>query len=272
MKTRITYPKVAGIYKLTCNVNGKIYIGKSVNIRRRLNDHKNCAKNGEGGFHLRNAIIKHGWNNFVVDIIERFDIFDKLQDNAMLLKLESYYIKKYNSIDRSIGYNLCSYSNDRTGIPRTQETKEKLRLANLGRIHSDETKNLLSELASGENHPMWGKHYDKDKLNSRSGENSCWYGKTGSSHPAYGRSHTHDAKIKIKNKRATQDVSYLKHQIIQFDLNTGEYIKTWDCSVTAGNALGIAPRSIRAVCNKEKCSKNAICKSAGGFGWKFPSL
>ena len=36
--------KSAGIYKLTCSTNGKIYIGKAVNLYKRLNRHKNCAK------------------------------------------------------------------------------------------------------------------------------------------------------------------------------------------------------------------------------------
>lgn len=42
MGKHIIYPKAAGIYKLTCDNNGKIYIGKSINIRKRLESHKNC--------------------------------------------------------------------------------------------------------------------------------------------------------------------------------------------------------------------------------------
>ena len=34
-----------GIYKITNNVNGKIYIGQSVNIEKRWKDHISASKN-----------------------------------------------------------------------------------------------------------------------------------------------------------------------------------------------------------------------------------
>ena len=44
MGPNVEYPKEAGIYKLTCSDNGKIYIGKAVNLYNRINAHKNLSK------------------------------------------------------------------------------------------------------------------------------------------------------------------------------------------------------------------------------------
>jgi len=151
------YPKEAGIYKLTCINNGKIYIGKSVNIYHRISCHKSCAKKSEGRCYFENALIRHGWDAFSIEILETFTNFDKLQDNPFLLEKEEYYINLFESYNSDKGYNLCKFSTDRTGIkhseetkikmrkPRSQATKEKNRQARLGKKHSKETKEKISK-------------------------------------------------------------------------------------------------------------------------------
>jgi hypothetical protein len=59
--------------------------------------------------------------------------------------MESDYIKKYNSTNIKTGCNICSYSSDSTGIPRSNETKEKIRIANSGRKVSEETKQRMRD-------------------------------------------------------------------------------------------------------------------------------
>lgn len=133
--------KKAGIYKLTCVVNGKIYIGKSVNIHKRLIAHKHCEKKSSGICHLQNAIIKYGWRSFSVELLEVIEDFDKLKDNTILLEREAYYIQLFDSVDK--GYNLCKFSTDRTGIPCSEGHKNKIRLAKLGIPHTEETKQKM---------------------------------------------------------------------------------------------------------------------------------
>jgi group I intron endonuclease len=256
------YPKGAGIYKLTCNVNGKIYIGKSVNLRERLVKHKQNREIQNNP--ITNSIRKYGWDSFSVTIL---DVFDYIDNNELLL-LESKYIEEYNSTDKAIGYNICKYSTDRTGIPHTNETKEKLRRANLGKIHSDETKQRLSDMFSGENHPMYGKHYDKSIIENRSGEKSYWFGKTGKLHPSYGKSHTEESKTLIKDKRQFQDMSHKRKSVVQIDLITEEDIKTWNSATEASKELGISQSGITEVCRK-RIRNGWECKSSGGFGWRY---
>jgi len=158
MQERGHYPKKAGIYKLICNINNKIYIGKSINIYNRLATHKSAKDVG----YLYNAIRKYGWDSFEVEILEVFESFDKNKDNDILLQRESYYIKLFKSTDRNIGYNRCGYSNDSTGIKSSDETikklksktcsaehKRKISISNSGKIRSEETREKISKSRIG---------------------------------------------------------------------------------------------------------------------------
>lgn len=88
------------IYKITNNINGKIYIGQTANFYEiRWNEHKSKAfnKNYEGyGISLYRAFRKYGLNNFLFEIVEICDISEL--DNR-----EIYWIKFYDSY--SSGYN-----------------------------------------------------------------------------------------------------------------------------------------------------------------------
>jgi group I intron endonuclease len=142
------YTDKAGIYKLTCNVNNKIYIGKSINIRRRFNRHKDSLRiKHRKRSYFEDAIKKYGWESFKVEILEIVENFDKLKDNHNLLERESYYINMFDATNPNKGYNICKVSTDRTGIPCSEETKEKLRHANLGKKCSEETKRKMRESA-----------------------------------------------------------------------------------------------------------------------------
>ena len=84
------------IYKITNTVNGKIYIGQTIKtIEERWKQHiykKGCV-------YLHNAIIKYGVDKFKIDIIENVPI-ENLDER------EVYWIHKYNSTDKEIGYNI----------------------------------------------------------------------------------------------------------------------------------------------------------------------
>lgn len=142
----LRHPKEAGIYKITCIENSKVYIGKAVNIRQRIYSHKSSKHK----YYFQRAILKHGWENFKVEILEIFANFDKLKDNGALLEREAYYIELFDSTNIKKGYNICKYSTDLTGRKLTKEHKEKLRQSRLGKKHSEETKNKLRKPMSEE--------------------------------------------------------------------------------------------------------------------------
>lgn len=93
-----------GIYKMTNNINGKIYIGLSVNIDTRMYNHYWSAFNpnaSEYNSYLSRAIRKYSKENFSHEIIEECSISD-------LPSRERHWIEYYNSTDRNIGYNVSS--------------------------------------------------------------------------------------------------------------------------------------------------------------------
>lgn len=78
------------IYKITNNVNGKIYIGK---------DSRNRKSYMGSGQSIKNAISKYGIENFTKDIIDSADSLEELNQK------ERMWIDYYRSYIPSIGYN-----------------------------------------------------------------------------------------------------------------------------------------------------------------------
>lgn len=90
-----------GIYKITNLINGKIYIGQSVDIDKRIKDHfwkARCKKDVSYNSALHSAIRKYGEQNFKYEVLEEctVDVIDER---------ERYYIQKFKSLSPS-GYNI----------------------------------------------------------------------------------------------------------------------------------------------------------------------
>lgn len=188
------YPKGAGIYKLTCNDNGKIYIGKSVNLNSRLKDYPKCRNSI--GLYIKNAIMKHGWNSFSVEVLETFENFDKERDHNSLLDKESEYMRLFDSTNRKIGYNICGYSTDRTGIPHSEETKMKISMSNTGKTVSESTKEKLRQINLGNTHSDQTK---KKMRNARLGKQLSEESKEKVRQARLGKKHTEESLEKMRN-------------------------------------------------------------------------
>lgn len=90
------------IYKITNLINNKIYIGLTkTSLKLRWQRHYGDAKRCKTRL-LQLAIRKYGQENFKIEEIDRANSLEELS------KLEKFYIKKYNSQDWNIGYNMTS--------------------------------------------------------------------------------------------------------------------------------------------------------------------
>lgn len=107
------------IYKVTNNVNGKIYIGQTTKTaEQRLRKHwseANCEFRPENYFH--NALLKYGIDNFTIEVIDTAETLEELNQK------EIYWINKLNATNKDIGYNLMS--GGKSGV-KTEETKQKI--------------------------------------------------------------------------------------------------------------------------------------------------
>ena len=120
-----------GIYKINNKINGKCYIGQSVNIERRWKDHKiryNLASADSERNYLYRAMTKDGIENFMFDILEEC-FAHELNDK------EKYWIAITNSTNNACGYNL-TYGGSNASV------SQKLTLENV-----EEISNLLRENA-----------------------------------------------------------------------------------------------------------------------------
>ena len=134
---------ICGVYKITNNVNGKVYIGQSINIKNRWKDHIYALnRNDSSCTLLQRAWNKYKQNNFCFEILE-------LCSEEELDDVEIKYIELYDSINN--GYNIEKGGNENKRL--SEETRQKLSASAKERL-SDPTKN-----------PMYDKHHtDETKV------------------------------------------------------------------------------------------------------------
>ena len=75
--------KYQGIYKIINLLNGKVYIGQSINIENRFKDHK-CNVKKNLNHPLYNSIRCYGIDNFDFIIVEEINDVNKLNKKEIL--------------------------------------------------------------------------------------------------------------------------------------------------------------------------------------------
>src|SRR5258708_15053375 len=64
-------PNAPGIYRITCIITGKIYVGSAVNLRRRCRAHlSTLQRNGHHNPKLQAAFNKYGPGAFTFEVLE----------------------------------------------------------------------------------------------------------------------------------------------------------------------------------------------------------
>ena len=112
--------KTLEIYKITNNINNKIYVGIT-NQGYKTRWYKHCSDSiRECGFPLHLAMRKHGIANFIIEIIDTANTIEELKEK------EKYWIKTLASNNRQIGYNLTEGGDGTFGRKTSEETKEKI--------------------------------------------------------------------------------------------------------------------------------------------------
>ncbi len=135
---------ISGIYIITNLIDSKYYIGSSKNIKRRLREHKNgLIKNKHENKILQYAVNKYGIENFTFEDLEYYE-------EEYIVSMEQYWMNLLQVSNRKYGYNIqpVAYSgkglskeqHSQYGTHRSDETKEKLRIAHTGMRMSPEHK------------------------------------------------------------------------------------------------------------------------------------
>ena len=114
------------IYKITNQINGKIYIGQTCNPTRRWLEHVKLSKNSaKYGSYIHRAMSKDSVENFSFEIIASCRTLDDSNE------IESFIINQYGSLDSAIGYNLTTKA---AYGGHSNEVKEKIKQATYKQI------------------------------------------------------------------------------------------------------------------------------------------
>jgi hypothetical protein len=241
---------VSGIYLITNNANGKIYVGSSVKIKHRMNTHINHLKKNKHD----NRYLQHSWNKYGSEVFS-FTVIEIVKDEAKLIEREQFWIDNLKVCDKNIGYNILPIAGSFAG--KTQSDDEKLKRRELN------TKSFLQFDLEGNLIREW----------SSISEMNREFNFTVST-----------ISLALKNKSKFQKKYYLipedeftnelllsviskkhkKHKgrkVNQYDKN-GVLIKTWEAIKHASDLLSIDKKSIDFCCK-------GIYKQAGGFVWSY---
>ncbi len=240
-------PIISGIYCFKNLINNKRYIGQSIDIYNRYDqhiwrlDHKYWEKENH---HLIRAWHKYGKENFEFTILEECNIDDL--DNR-----EIYWIAYYNS--RKNGYNktdggkrtntYCSYTEKEITLMHQGENCGHNKLTN------KDIYIIIECFQNGEDDRTIAKKFDVHICTiSKIRKHKNW------THLTEGLD-LGNSKVKIKNNDKA------KKPIDMYSIN-GKYISSFSGLVDAENKTGINHSHIGEVCR-------GFQKTAGGYVWRF---
>jgi group I intron endonuclease len=107
------------IYKITNLINGKIYIGRTIQkLKKRFSSHIRESHKEAPKYIISKSIKKYGKENFICESID-----ERATDIFQLIKLETKYIKQFNSLVPN-GYN-CILDDNNTRILSKRTLKKR---------------------------------------------------------------------------------------------------------------------------------------------------
>ena len=254
------------VYKHTFP-NGKVYIG--ITKQNPLQRWKN-GTGYKGQPVMYNAILKYGWNNIKHEIL-----FTGLHKEEAEEK-EIEFIALYKSNNHDYGYNIENGGNCIGTV--SEETKEKIRIAHIGKKHTqeelkkmsearkgflytEEAKRKMSEAKRGNIPWNYKKHLSKETKEKIS-ESKKGKASLNKNERTYQYTEEHRSKIKEHNKgKHKGSLNGRARAVRQYDMNNN-FIKEFEYTRQASEELNICRQSI------VKCCKG-VQRQAGGFKWEY---
>lgn len=226
--------KITGVYKLTNITNGKIYIGKSLDIAGRMRFHirdSKRVKDKRGQNPLYDAMRENGHENFKLEILE-------ICEPQLLDSRERYYIEHYDATNSEVGYNLTKYAypfkdpriKSEAHSPKImKEHGKRIREWNLKQWQDPEYRKARSKAS---------REVQLERLKD----------------PIY---------LEEKSKQLKQATDKMKRKVGQYD-DEGNLIAVFEGTREAERAMGLSNDSIGKVCRGVKHRTRAK-----GYVWKY---
>lgn len=249
--TNINEPGFGSIYCITNKINGKRYIGQTAAeyVSARWSEHKNIAKNNRSALPLYKDMQSYGVDNFIFEVLlDHVPISDL--DNKEVEYIAKHNCRIPNGYNNAIGgAGTPGVVPWNKGIPRSEDTKQKLRDA-----FTSERRQLASQRVSGKNNPMYGRY---GELNPAYGLRLC-----GSDNGFYGKHHSKATRKIISDKQLN------KKPVAMLDKYSEEVLMEF-------NSIGEARRYLQSI-GFDKADDSLISgcargiyKHGYGYKWKF---
>jgi group I intron endonuclease len=242
-------PAATGIYKITCQITSKSYIGQAHNIKTRIKQHlwstfNQAKKDYNVPFHA--AIRKYGIENFDLVILETCEAADLNSQERYWIKLFNTYIHSENSA----GYNV------------TEGGKQSVRRPKLSPDLLNQVYDLLRENVLTYNEIASKFDITASAVKKINAGKVCY-----DSAFTYPLRDNSACRNKHLHRQKFGGCRYTGAAVEQRNINTGTLIKLYPSSLVAANALGDR--------NFNKHITNCCAgrrKTAYGYVWKFREI
>lgn len=223
------------IYKITNQINGKFYIGKTIKtLQNRFHNHCYEALKRNSTTYFHRAIRKYGKENFILEEIE-------LCDNKILNEKEVFWISKlrphYNQTNGGEGIN---------GYKYTEEQCRKISERMIGKYEGNKNP-FYNQTHTKQQKEKWSK--------MRKGQPSpCGF--TGKSHKEESKNKTSQTLKNNPNVKRTK--------VFQYDIE-GNFLREFQSFADAAQFVKTSPSNIKYTCE----GKFKHCK---GYKWSYQKL
>jgi group I intron endonuclease len=133
--------RLSGVYSITNLQTNQIYIGRSIDLKKRISKHKRMLRhNRHTNKHLQNSWNKYGEDMFIFNTI-------LLAEPDKLKELEQKYL---DSLDYDKDFNISKDSSaPMYGRKHTKDAREKISKGNLGKKMLQSSKIAISKANTG---------------------------------------------------------------------------------------------------------------------------
>lgn len=233
--------KLVCVYKLTNHVNGKIYIGGTVDYSTRLYYHVWYAKHvtlKRPRQPVNDAILEYGWDSFKAEVLETCS-------RDSLIEREALYIATLRATDPDIGYNVLHRGFNRKGVRHRTEVIAQI----------TETQKRVT--------PRGAEHHLAGKVN--------WNAIKAMHAVIDGKPRTEEVKQKMRDKLKGRRCPWAEIAVLQLDPVTMKVIKEWPSRTLATRYFSKATSAanINNCLTLRKNQDGVIQKTAYGFAWRF---
>jgi group I intron endonuclease len=125
---------VAGTYRITNMVNGKLYNGSSANVASRMQNHRHALVEGtHANVHLQSAVSKYGIDAFTFALVDTVAVLFRTltSEQRMALRPQLVHAEQTNidhdeSWNPDKGYNLARYAGSSLGVKLPESAVRKI--------------------------------------------------------------------------------------------------------------------------------------------------